>query len=184
MQTNTLYIHASPPGAAALIPVSIALLTVSDTRTEDNDTSGRLLYKLAQDYGHNIAAKVILRDDVLAIRAQVARWIADEQVHVVITSGGTGITGRDGTPEAVKPLLGKEIEGFGEIFRYLSWLDIGPSTIASRALAGVANSTFIFCLPGSPGACELAWNKLLAHQLDSRSKPCNLVQLMPRLREK
>jgi len=128
--------------------------------------------------------KIILRDDIRLVRAQVSRWIKDEQMNAVIINGGTGITGRDGTPEAVKPLLEKEIEGFGEIFRYLSYLDIGPSAIASRALAGVANSTFVFCIPGSPGACDLAWNKLISHQLDSRSKPCNLVQLIPRLRER
>jgi molybdenum cofactor biosynthesis protein B len=166
------------------IVVNTAVLTVSDSRNEDTDTSGKLLAGLLTDAGHSLAAKTILRDDIDLVRTQVSRWISDEEVNAVIINGGTGITGRDGTPEAVKPLLEKEIEGFGEIFRYLSYLDIGPSAIASRALAGVANSTFVFCIPGSPNACELAWNKLIAHQLDSRSKPCNLVQLMPRLRER
>lgn len=170
--------------SGSFIAVNIAVLTVSDSRTEQNDTSGHLLCERIRNYGHKIIEKIILRDDIQLVRDQMSRWIADDQVNVVITNGGTGITGRDGTPEAVMPLLEKEIEGFGEIFRYLSYLDIGPSTIASRALAGVANSTFIFCIPGSPDACELAWDKLISHQLDSRSKPCNLVKLMPRLKER
>jgi len=127
--------------------------------------------------------KIILPDDIYQIRAQVSHWIADDKVQVVLISGGTGLTGRDGTPEAIKPLLDKEIEGFGELFRMLSFNEIKTSTIQSRALGGIANATFIFCIPGSPGACRTAWDGILKEQLDSRHKPCNFVELMPRLRE-
>jgi molybdenum cofactor biosynthesis protein B len=166
-----------------LIPLDLALMTISDTRTETDDKSGALLRRLVQEAGHRIHEQCIVPDDIYQIRATVSRWIADPAVQVVITTGGTGITGRDGTPEAVRPLLDKEIEGFGEMFRKLSYDLIGTSTIQSRALAGVANGTFIFNLPGSSGACKDGWNQLIAQQLDYRTRPCNLVELMPRLRE-
>lgn len=164
--------------------LSIAVLTISDTRTEAEDTSGQLLRERLETAGHQCAEKSIVRDDKYAIRAALSRWIADEAINAVITTGGTGITGRDGTPEAVRPLLDKEIDGFGEMFRVLSYDEIGTSTLQSRTVAGVANSTFVFCLPGSSGACRLGWDKLIAEQLDNRTKPCNLVMLMPRLNEK
>lgn len=164
--------------------LSIAVLTISDTRTEAEDTSGQLLRERLEAAGHQCAEKCIVRDDKYVIRAALSRWIADEAINAVITTGGTGITGRDGTPEAVRPLLDKEIDGFGEMFRVLSYEEIGTSTLQSRTVAGVANSTFIFCLPGSSGACRLGWDKLIAAQLDNRTKPCNLVMLMPRLNEK
>ncbi len=164
-------------------PLNIAVLTISDTRGEDQDVSGKLLVKGLITAGHLNAEKSIVRDDIFAIRAVVSRWIADAGVDVVLTTGGTGVTGRDGTPEAIKPLLIKEIEGFGEMFRVLSYDDIKTSTLQSRALAGVANSTYLFVLPGSSGACRLAWEKLISAQLDSRTMPCNLVSLMPRLNE-
>jgi len=166
------------------IPLNIAVMTISDTRTEENDKSGDRLKKLLQEAGHKLSEKIIVPDNIYRIRAEISRWITDEQVHVVITTGGTGITGRDGTPEAVRPLLDKQIDGFGEMFRVLSYEDIGTSTLQSRALAGVANGTFIFCLPGSTGACMDGWTKLIAKQLDYRHRPCNLVELMPRLLEK
>ena len=134
--------------------------------------------------GHELADRRIVRDDIYAIRAVVSAWIADGSVDAVITTGGTGVTGRDGTPEAIEPLLDKVIEGFGEIFRMLSWEDIGTSTLQSRCLAGVANGTYVFCLPGSGNACATGWDKLIAAQLDFRTRPCNLVELMPRLLEK
>lgn len=164
--------------------LKIAVLTISDTRTEDEDTSGKLLRERLEQAGHECAEKTLVRDDQYAIRAVLSRWIADEGINAVLTTGGTGITGRDGTPEAVRPLLDKEIEGFGEMFRVLSYEEIGTSTLQSRTVAGVANSTFIFCLPGSGGACRLGWDKLINAQLDNRTKPCNLVMLMPRLDEK
>lgn len=165
-------------------PVSIAILTVSDSRDEQTDKSGRLLVERLTGAGHRLAEKAIVPDDVYQIRAIVSRWIADPQVNVVITTGGTGVTGRDGTPEAVAPLLDKVLEGFGEMFRSISYADIKTSTLQSRALAGVANGTYVFCVPGSSGACATAWDALIAAQLDSRTRPCNLVELMPRLREK
>jgi molybdenum cofactor biosynthesis protein B len=165
------------------IPLSIAVMTVSDTRSEDTDTSGRTLAERLTAAGHRLAEKVIVPDDIYRIRAVVSRWIADAGVQAVISTGGTGVTGRDGTPEAVSVLLDKHIDGFGEIFRMLSWEEIHTSTIQSRALAGVANGTFIFCVPGSSGACRTAWDKLIVHQLDFRTRPCNLVELLPRLTE-
>ncbi len=165
------------------IPLQVAVLTISDTRTEETDTSGKTLVERLTKAGHALAEKLIVPDDVYKIRAVVARWIADELVNVIITTGGTGVTGRDGTPEALKPLLDKEIEGFGEVFRYLSYEQIKTSTVQSRALAGVANGTYIFCVPGSSSACRTAWDKLIEQQLDYRTRPCNLVELMPRLRE-
>lgn len=163
--------------------VSIAILTVSDSRDEQSDKSGALLAERLGQAGHRLAGKLIVPDDIYAIRAAVSRWIADPAVQAVITTGGTGVTGRDGTPEAVKPLLDKELEGFGELFRAISFADIGTSALQSRALAGVANATYVFCVPGSTGACATAWDRLIAAQLDSRTRPCNLVELMPRLRE-
>ena len=165
------------------VPLDIAVLTVSDTRTEENDTSGKTLAERLVKAGHRLAEKVIVADDIYAIRAIVSRWIADPGVQVVITTGGTGVTGRDGTPEAIKILLDKELQGFGEIFRAISFEEIQTSTIQSRALGGVANATFIFCVPGSSGACRTAWDKLIQQQLDYRTRPCNFVELMPRLNE-
>jgi len=165
------------------IPLNIAVLTVSDTRTEDNDTSGQTLAQRLSEAGHQLAAKSIVPDNIYQIRAQVSQWIADENIQIVISTGGTGITGRDGTPEAISVLLDKHIEGFGEIFRAISFEEINTSSLQSRALAGVANGTFIFCLPGSSGACKTGWDKLIQHQLDYRTRPCNLVDLMPRLLE-
>ena len=165
------------------IPLNIAVLTVSDSRNEETDTSGALLIERLESAGHNKADKRIEPDDIFRIRATVSAWIADPEVNVVITSGGTGITGRDGTPEAITPLLEKTIDGFGEVFRALSFQDIGTSTMQSRALSGVANGTYIFCLPGSTGACRDGWDKLIEKQLDYRTRPCNLAELIPRLTE-
>ena len=166
------------------IPLNIAVMTVSDTRTEENDTSGKVLADRLTGAGHRLAEKVIVADDIYAIRAVISAWIADPEVQAVISTGGTGVTGRDGTPEAVQVLLDKRIEGFGEIFRMLSYEEIRTSTIQSRALAGVANGTMVFCVPGSSGACRTAWDKLIAYQLDYRTRPCNLVELMPRMTER
>lgn len=165
------------------VSLAIAVLTVSDTRTEETDTSGRFLVERLTEAGHRAIEKSIVPDNIYAIRAIVSRWIADAKVQVVITTGGTGLTGRDGTPEAIKPLLDKEIQGFGELFRMVSYEEIHTSTIQSRALAGVANGTYIFCLPGSSGACRTGWDKILQDQLDSRHRPCNFADLMPRLNE-
>jgi len=165
------------------IPLNLALLTISDSRTEADDKSGAVLRRLAGEAGHRIHEQCIVKDDIYQIRATVSRWIADPEVQAVITTGGTGITGRDGTPEAVQPLLDKVIDGFGEMFRMISYELIATSTIQSRAIAGVANGTFVFCLPGSSGACKDGWTKLISHQLDYRTRPCNLVELMPRLLE-
>ncbi len=169
--------------ARQLKPLKVAVLTVSDTRTEATDKSGALLAERLTKAGHELAAKAIVRDDVYAIRAIVSQWIAEAGVEVVISTGGTGITGRDGTPEAIAPLLDKEIQGFGELFRTISYEEIGPSSLQSRCLAGVANATYVFCLPGSSNACATGWDKLIAPQLDFRTRPCNLAELMPRLKE-
>lgn len=166
------------------IPLSIAVLTVSDSRTEENDKSGKLLVTRLEAAGHSLHEKAIVPDDIYQIRATVSGWIATELPQVVITTGGTGVTGRDGTPEAIKPLMDKEIDGFGEMFRVLSFETISTSTLQSRATAGVANGTYLFCLPGSSGACADAWDKLIQQQLDYRHRPCNLVELIPRLLEK
>lgn len=166
------------------LALNLAVLTVSDSRTEETDTSGKVLCERAKEAGHVIADKVIVPDDIYAIRAIVSQWIADASVDAVITTGGTGITGRDGTPEAVQVLLDKTIDGFGELFRAISYEEIGTSSLQSRALAGVANGTFVFCLPGSSGACRTGWDKLIAAQLDNSTMPCNLTMLMPRLKEK
>ncbi|MBF8270005.1 MAG: molybdenum cofactor biosynthesis protein B [Gammaproteobacteria bacterium] len=165
------------------IPLNIAILVISDTRDETTDKSGKLLVERLLTTGHKAYAKKIVPDDISRIRECVSVWIADENIQAVISTGGTGVTGRDGTPEAVKPLFEKEIEGFGELFRSISYQEIGTSSLQSRAIAGVANGTYIFCLPGSSGACATAWDKILAQQLDYRTRPCNLVELMPRLRE-
>ena len=165
------------------IPLPIAVLTVSDSRNEATDKSGKLLADRLRDAGHTLVEKRIVPDDIHWIRATVSAWIIGTP-QVVLTTGGTGVTGRDGTPEAIQPLLDKTITGFGEMFRFLSFETVGTSTLQSRALAGVANGTYIFCLPGSSGACAEAWDKLIAQQLDYRTRPCNLVELMPRLLEK
>ena len=169
--------------ARELLPLNIAVLTISDSRDEATDKSGALLVGRLELAGHRLAEKRIVADDIYRIRAIVSGWVADDGVNVVISTGGTGITGRDGTPEAVGPLLDKEIAGFGEVFRALSYEEIKTSSLQSRALAGVANATYIFCLPGSTGACKTAWDRIIAAQLDYRTRPCNLVELMPRLLE-
>ncbi len=165
------------------LPVSIATLTVSDSRDVETDTSGRTLVERIEKAGHRLAARAMVRDDVAAITAQLRLWIADPSIDVIISTGGTGLTGRDVTPEAVHAVMDKEIPGFGELFRWLSFAKIGTSTIQSRALAVVAGGTYVFALPGSPGACRDAWDEILAYQLDARHKPCNFVELMPRLNE-
>ncbi len=170
--------------ANEFIPVNIAVLTISDSRSETDDVSGKLLRDRLLAAGHQLADQQIVRDDVYQIRALVSKWIADPAIHVVLTTGGTGLTGRDGTPEAVSVLFDKAIDGFGELFRQISYGIIKTSTIQSRAIAGVANGTFIFCLPGSSGACKTAWDDILLAQLDARHKPCNFVDLIPRLLEK
>lgn len=166
------------------IPLNIAVLTISDSRTEVDDVSGNTLVDRVVKAQHLVYEKKIVADDIYQIRAVVSNWIADNAVNAIISTGGTGVTGRDGTPEAITPLLDKVLDGFGEVFRMLSYQDIKTSTMQSRAVAGVANGTYIFCLPGSSGACRSAWDDLISAQLDSRTKPCNLVQLMPRLKEK
>ncbi|HDO52179.1 MAG TPA: molybdenum cofactor biosynthesis protein B [Rhizobiales bacterium] len=165
------------------IPVNIAVLTVSDTRTLEEDKSGASLEKMLTEAGHMLAERTIVKDDVEAIRAVLKGWIETSGVDVVITTGGTGFTGRDITPEAVRPLFEKEIDGFSTLFHMQSFEKIGTSTIQSRACGGVANGTYIFCVPGSPGACKDAWNGILKYQLDNRHRPCNFVEIMPRLLE-
>ena len=167
----------------AFIPLKIAVLTVSDTRSLDEDKSGATLAERIAKAGHAVAARAIVTDDVEKIRAQVKAWIADPTIDVIITTGGTGFTGRDVTPEAIEPLFEKRMDGFSIAFHMLSHAKIGASTIQSRATAGVAGATFIFCLPGSPGACRDAWDGILAAQLDYRTRPCNFVEIMPRLGE-
>lgn len=165
------------------LPVNIAVMTVSDSRDEETDKSGKILKTLIEKAGHKLAAKVLVADDKAKITAQLKQWIDDPEIDVVIATGGTGVTGRDVTPEAFHALYDKEIEGFGELFRALSYQIIGTSTIQSRATAGVAGGTYLFALPGSPGACKDAWEGILKTQLDSRFRPCNFVELMPRLKE-
>jgi len=165
-------------------PVRIAVLIVSDTRTFENDTSGDLLAKRITDAGHDLADRKIITDDIPLVRAQVKAWIDTPDIDVVITSGGTGLTGRDITPEAITPLFEKTIDGFSHVFHMVSFKSVGLSTINSRAVAGTANGTFIFALPGSNGACKDGWDKVISQQLDSRHGPCNLVEIMPRLLEK
>ena len=168
----------------AFVALHIAILTVSDTRTEADDKSGRVLVDRLEAAGHVLHEKAICADDVHEIRARVARWIADDRPDVVITTGGTGLTGRDVTPQAVEVLFDRRIDGFGEMFRMLSYESIGTSTLQSRALAGVSKATFVFCLPGSSGACADGWDKLIAAQIDARTRPCNLHELLPRLTER
>ena len=165
-------------------PLSLCVLTVSDTRTAADDTSVDWLVAALADAGHALHERAIVRDDVYAMRAIVSRWIADDAVHGILVTGGTGFTGRDSTPEALAPLLDKAMPGFGEMFRALSFDEIGTSTLQSRAFAGLANATFVFALPGSTAACRTGWEKLIRAQLDARTKPCNLANLRPRLRER
>jgi molybdenum cofactor biosynthesis protein B len=165
-------------------PLSLVVLTVSDSRTLENDTSGQFLVDALTEAGHRLHDRKLLRDDRYAIRAQVAAWIADANVHGILITGGTGFTGRDSTPEAVLPLLDKEMPGFGELFRAISFEEIGTSSLQSRAFAGLSNQTFVFALPGSSSACRSAWAKILRAQLDARTRPCNLVGLIPRLGER
>ncbi|MGO1296687.1 MAG: molybdenum cofactor biosynthesis protein B [Vibrio sp.] len=162
-------------GISEFQAANIAVLTVSDTRTEEDDTSGQFLVESLKDAGHRLAEKKIAIDDRYLIRAIVSQWIADEDVQVVLITGGTGFTSRDSTPEAIKPLFDKEVEGFGELFRMVSYEEIGTSTIQSRALAGFANHTVVFAMPGSTGACRTAWTKILRDQLDSTNRPCNFM---------
>ncbi len=165
------------------LPVNIAILTVSDTRTPKADKSGQILEELARADGHRVVARDIVRDDAEGIAARLRAFVADPEVDVVITTGGTGVTGRDVTPEAFKNVVDKEIEGFGELFRWISYKSIGTSCMQSRAVGGVAGETYLFALPGSPGACRDGWQEILRFQLDSRHRPCNLAELMPRLSE-
>ena len=165
------------------VPLNLAVLTVSDSRTLDTDSSGQFLVDALLAAGHHLHERKLLRDDRYAVRAQVAAWIADTGVHGVLITGGTGFTGRDSTPEAVLPLLDKEMPGFGELFRAISFEEIGTASLQSRAFAGLSNQTFIFALPGSTSACKTAWEKILHAQLDARTRPCNLVGLIPRLGE-
>jgi molybdopterin adenylyltransferase len=165
------------------VPLKFAVLTVSDTRELADDKSGATLVERIQSAGHTVAQRAIVRDEVAAIREQVERWIANPAIDVVITTGGTGFTGRDVTPEAIEPLFEKRMEGFSTVFHMVSFPKIGTSTVQTRATAGVANATYIFCLPGSPGACRDAWDEILVHQLDYRYRPCNFVEIMPRLDE-
>ena len=169
--------------ARPFIAVRIGVLTVSDTRGQADDRSGDALARMLQEAGHRLAARSLVKDEVPAIRAAVESWIADPGIDVVITTGGTGFTGRDVTPEAVRPLFEKEIDGFAVVFHIISLQKVGTSTIQSRACAGLARGTYIFCLPGSPGACKDAWDEILVHQLDYRYQPCNFVEIMPRLDE-
>ena len=166
------------------LPVRIAILTVSDTRTVDDDKSGSTLVSLLQEAGHDLADRAIVPDDIPQLRAKVSGWIADPEIDVVITTGGTGFTGRDVTPEALQPLFEKHNDGFSIVFHMISYQKIKTSTVQSRACAGSANGTYIFCVPGSPGACKDAWNEILKWQLDNRHRPCNFVEIMPRLLEK
>lgn len=165
------------------IPLNLCVLTVSDSRTLANDSSGDYLIQSLTDAGHRLVERKLLPDDRYKLRAAVSQWIADENVDGILVTGGTGFTGRDSTPEALLPLLDKEMPGFGELFRAISYDEIGTSTLQSRAFAGLANATFLFCLPGSTSACRTAWEKIVAAQLDARTRPCNLATLRPRLKE-
>lgn len=165
------------------LPVRIAVMTVSDTRTRGDDKSGDVLQGRIEEAGHTVADRVIVKDDVAAIRAHLSRWIADPDIDAVISTGGTGLTGRDVTPEAFQSVYEKEIEGFAILFHMVSFQKIGTSTVQSRATAGVANGTYLFALPGSPGACKDGWDEILKYQLDHRHRPCNFVEIMPRLME-
>lgn len=168
----------------AFVPLSLCVLTVSDSRTPENDSSGDYLAAALAEAGHRLHARELLADDVYRVRALVAAWIADPAVDGILVTGGTGFTGRDSTPEAIAPLLDKQMPGFGELFRAVSFEEIGTSSLQSRAFAGLANATFVFCLPGSPSACRTAWEKLIRAQLDARTRPCNLDSLRSRLTER
>lgn len=172
------------PENAAFTPLRVAVITISDSRTPDNDGSGDYLAGSVEGEGHRLVCRRIVRDDRYALRAEISALIADSEVDVILTTGSTGMTGRDVAPEALEPLFDKAIDGFGELFRAASVSDIGAATIQSRAFAGVANGTIVFCMPGSPGACRTAWEEVIRPQLDSRTRPCNLATLMPRLLEK
>ena len=165
------------------VPVNIAILTVSDSRKADDDRSGDLLVGRVQEDGHNLAGRAIVTDDFDTITKQLRSWVDDKAVDVIVATGGTGLTGRDGTPEAFRAIFEKEIEGFGELFRYISFAKIGTSTVQSRAVAGVVGGTYLFSLPGSPSACRDGWDEILRYQLDIRHRPCNFVEIMPRLAE-
>ena len=167
-----------------LVPVRVAVLTISDTRDEESDTSGETLAGRVKDSGHTLAARAIVRDDVAAIRSQITEWVGSSEIDAIVTTGGTGLTGRDVTPEAVQPLFDKTIDGFSVIFHMVSYQTVGLSTLQSRALAGIIKGVFVFCLPGSGGAVRDGWDKVIRWQLDSRHKPCNMVELMPRLLER
>jgi molybdenum cofactor biosynthesis protein B len=168
----------------AFIPLNISVLVISDSRTDKTDKSGKLLVDRLEASGHRLHEKKIVPDELNDIQDALKQWISDDDVNVILTTGGTGVTGRDGTPEAAIPLFEKVIEGFGEIFRAISYEEIGTSSLQSRATAGVTNGTYIFCLPGSSGACATGWEKIISAQLDYRTRPCNLVELIPRLKEK
>ncbi len=170
-------------GERAFIPVNIAVMTVSDSRTLENDTSGQTLVDRIEAAGHRVVARAIIADESEKIEAQLRAWIEDPNIDATISTGGTGLTGRDVTPEAMHKVIEKEIPGFGELFRWISYQKIKTSTVQSRAMAGVANGTYLFALPGSTGACKDAWDEILVHQLDARHKPCNFIELMPRLKE-
>lgn len=169
--------------ANTLIPLRLCVLTVSDSRTLANDSSGDYLVQAATDAGHLLHERTLVKDDIYRMRAIVSAWIADDEVDGVLITGGTGFTGRDSTPEAIAPLLDKQMPGFGELFRAVSVEEIGTSSLQSRAFAGLANQTFVFCLPGSTSACRTAWEKIVSAQLDARTRPCNLATLRPRLKE-
>ena len=177
--TKTAPKHETVP----FIPISIAVMTISDTRTRAQDKSGDLLVARLIAAGHRLGGRCLVRDEFDDITAAVQQFIANEDVHCVLATGGTGLTGRDVTPEAFRSLFDKEIDGFGELFRFLSWQKIGTSSLQSRAVGGMASGTYLFALPGSPSACTDAWDELLVHQLDNRTRPCNLVEIMPRLQE-
>ena len=170
--------------AAALAPVRVAVLTISDTRDEESDTSGHVLAERVTGAGHALTDRAIVRDDVEAIRAQIRDWTRSGKVDAIVTTGGTGLTGRDVTPEAIEPMFDKRIEGFSVVFHLVSYQSVGLSTLQSRALAGIIDGVFVFCLPGSNGAVRDGWDKVIAPQLDSRHRPCNLVEIMPRLAER
>lgn len=184
MTTSALTVGGRYDEAWPFKPVRVAVLTVSDTRDEESDTSGEVLVGRITAAGHQLAGRDLVRDDLEAIQARIRSWVASGEVDAIITTGGTGLTGRDVTPEAVRPLLDKEIDGFSVIFHLVSYQTVGLSTLQSRALAGLVGGVFVFCLPGSNGAVKDGWDKVIAAQLDSRHRPCNMVELMPRLLEK
>ncbi|MEH6630035.1 MAG: molybdenum cofactor biosynthesis protein B [Halopseudomonas aestusnigri] len=174
---------SKPDESRLFLPVNIAIITVSDTRTQADDKSGNILDKMIKEDGHNIAARTIIKDDLPDLISGLNKLINDPNIDVIITTGGTGVTGRDTTPEAIKEVMEKEIDGFGELFRWISYAKIGTSTMQSRAIGGVSKGTYLFALPGSPSACKDGWGEILRSQLDNRHRPCNLVELMPRLQE-